>query len=387
VTAAGCQAIPETDMQTYVMLVGVDEGSRLPYQITFQYAAPTSNEPDTLTVEAQNLWSAAQIADSFTSRVLTLKHNRVVIVSQAIAERGMEPVMEMLTWDNSIRRECFLLMTRGKAGDFIKNSESNLEKYPSRHFEFVMDGNTESGAILVSDIHSFYTALKSPHIQAAVGLVGVNDGDKLNSVQEGRGDYDYAAGDIPREGSNKTEIMGMAVFSGDRPAGYLDGGECRQYNILTGKFQSGVMSFTGVSEEPEAELVLMAEKNGLPRVRVQLSEGKADISVSVRLKCWTESFDGPENIRDWEQNSRLEEKVAVEISREMTNLVQKVQKEMKSDVFGFCDYARARFWTVREWEGYDWQKAFENGQIRIDVQVEIDPGNKERAARTYAGER
>jgi spore germination protein KC len=377
--AAGCQAVPETDMQTYIMLVGIDEGVRLPYQITFQYAAPKNNEPDTLTVEAQNLWDAMQIADAFTSRVLNLEHNRVIIVSQAVADRGMEPVIEMLTWDNSIRRECFLLMTLGKARDFIKSNESNVERYPSRHFEFVMDGNTESGMILISDIHSFYTALKSPQAQAAVGLVGVNEGNKLDSGQSGLEDFDYIAGNIPREGRNQTEIMGMAVFLGDRPVGYLSGGECRCYNMITGRFHSGVMSFTNVSENPDAELVLTVEKSGPPSVRVRLEDGKADISVNVRLRCWVESFNGPESFRDPEQTAQIEEKVGGEISREMTNLVQKVQKEMKSDAFGFCDYARANFWTLREWEDYDWQKAFESGQIRINVQTEINPGDKERA--------
>jgi Ger(x)C family germination protein len=366
-------------MQTYVMLIGIDEGSQLPYQITFQFAAPKSSEPDTLTVEAQNLWSAMQIADSFTSRVLTLKHNRVVIVSQAVAEKGMAPIIEMLTWDNSIRRECFLMMTPGKARDFIQSNEGSAEKYPSRHFEFVMDGDTESGAILNSDIHSFYTSLKSPQIQAAMGLVGINEGNWLNSVPNGLEDYDYIAGNIPREGNNKTEIMGMAVFLGDRPVGYLNGSECRCYNILTGKFQSGVMNFSNVSEKPEAELVLMVEKKGPPTVHVRLADGKAYISARIRLKCWVESFDGPENIRDLAHVSRLEERVAGEISREMTHMAQKVQKDMKSDAFGFGDYARANFWTLQEWEDYDWQKAFEEGEIHIDVQIEINPGNKERA--------
>jgi hypothetical protein len=123
----------------------------------------------------------------------------------------------------------------------------------------------------------------------------------------------------------------------------------------------------------------MVRKNGAPKVRVQLADGKVNISVRIQLKCWVEFFNGPENMRDLEETARIEEKVADEISREMTSLVQKVQKEMKSDVFGFCDYARANFWTLREWEDYDWQKAFEDGQIQISVQVEINPESKSRA--------
>jgi spore germination protein KC len=389
---ANTESLPETDMLTYVMLVGIDEGETLPYRLTFQYAmldtpsgrtSTTENEkdeePGTLTVEARNLWSALQISNAFTSRDLTLKHNRAFIISEAVAQRGIAPLMEMLTWDTNIRRECYLLLTPGKAGDFIKSNNANqMEKYPARYFEFLMRGNIETGMSLVSDIHSVYNSLKSSKTQAAMGLVNVNDGRQMDSVDGDAGDFDYFAGKIPREAANQTEIMGMAVFFDDRPVGYLNGGECQYFNLTTGAFKSGMMRFENISKKKEAELVLLVKQPGLPAVRVQLRNGKAYISVKIRLKCLAESFNGPENLGDPQQTAQIEAAVSEKISREMTKMARKVQKEMRSDIFGFCNHARTHFFTLKAWEDYDWQTAFEEGQIEISADVSISLANKQR---------
>jgi spore germination protein KC len=389
---ANTESLPETDMLTYVMLVGIDEGETLPYRLTFQYAmldtpsggtSTVENEkdekPGVLTVEAWNLWSALQISNAFTSRDLTLKHNRAFIISEAAARRGIGPLMEMLTWDTNIRRECYLLLTPGNAGDFIKSNNANhMEKYPARHFEFLMKGNMKTGMSLISDIHSVYNRLKSSKAQAAMGLVNVNDGRQIASVNRDAGDFNYFAGKIPREAANQTETMGMAVFFEDKPVGYLNGGECQYFNLITGAFKSGIMRFENISKKKEAELVLLAKPSGFPTVRVQFQDGKAYISVKIRLKCLAESFDGPENLGDPKETAQIEAVISEKISREMTKMARKVQKEMRSDIFGFCDYARAHFFTLKAWEDHDWQTAFEEGQIQISAAVSIGPANKLR---------
>jgi spore germination protein KC len=271
-----------------------------------------------------------------------------------------------------------LLLTPGKARDFVQNNNANhMEKYPARHFEFLMRGSIETGVSLMSDIHSVYNSLKSPKTQAAMGLVNTNDGNQMAAAHRG-GEFDYLAGEIPREAANRTEIMGMAVFFGDRPVGYLNGSECQYYNLITGKFKSGIMRFKDVSEKKGTELVLLIKQPGFSRVCVQFQNGKAQISVKIALECLTESFNGSENLGDPKQTAQIEAVISEEISREMTEMAKKVQKEMKSDIFGFGDHARARFFTMKAWEQYDWQTAFEEGQIQISADVNISPANKQR---------
>ena len=399
----GCWGSREADELGYVLLMGFDKGEEELLKVTYQMALPQPVEggeaekaTEIISVEAASVYGALQLVSAFVSKHLTLVHNGVIVVSEELAREGLSKYINPLVRSRDLRRTTFLMVAKGKAGEFIeKNKGLIFEKYPSRQMDIFMKAADITGFIYDSDIHSFYQGLKSPGKQATTALVGVQrakedeapetEGKKHQSYKEKiKEEMAYLPGEIPREGGNKIELIGLAAFKDDKLVGFLDGQETRFYQMLTGDFENGIFSFPEPEEPKDNLIVLEIKKRAHPRIRVKADETKTVIEVDILLEGEFLSIQSGKNYENGELRQNLENYISTFISQEAIRLIKKTQEEYASDIFGFGEYTRGFFWTWQEWVDYDWLAQYPYCEVKVQTFFNVvRPGMMLKTAPTH----
>lgn len=392
---SGCWDSRETDQLGYVLVIGLDKGEKNIIKVTFQLAIPEPIEGRTaekgtevVSVEAPSIFAAQELTDTFVSKRSTIIHNKAIVVSEDIAREGLSKYINPLVRSSDLRRTNYLLVTQGKAHDFIKENVNLIfERYPSRQLDIFMASTYMTGLIPNADVHKFYEALNSPGRQPIAALVGVEKEKEETQKKEPQGGQPaqdkkketesekekveeglaYVAGKVPREGGNKIEMIGTAVFHDDRLVGFLSGEETRYYQMITGGFGRGNFTFPDPDPVEGGSNIINIEimKGRGPEIKVDPNQEK--INVRLFLEGEILSIQSGENYERGALKKQLEEYVSKNITQEVMRLIRKTQEEYRSDIFGFGEFTRIDFWTWRDWVDYRWLSKYPQYQVSVET--------------------
>ncbi len=380
----GCWGARETDELGYILAMGIDKGKESELHITFQIAIlggggdKISGEKGTelYTIEAASVFGALQLANAFASKNLTLIHNRAVVVSDEIAKEGLGEYINTFIRSREIRRNTFLFVTPGQAANVLKNNKPLLESNPSRQLELIMGAENFAGFIPTTSIHEINTAMKSPGREAVAALIGVNEGKETEKKDQGleekiREEVAYLPGQIPRQGGNKIDIIGLAVFKGDKLVGYLDGSQTRYYQMVKGSFNSAIFTFPDPRKPEEFVLEIKIKKGRNPAIKAKFVDNIPQIEVSLFLEAEIISIASGIDYETGKMEHELEQYLERYITAEISKLVSKTQEEYQSDIFGFGEYTRKNFLTWQKWQDYDWLGKYPDAQISVNTNLAI----------------
>lgn len=382
----GCWGARETDQLGYILSIGIDKGKENIVAITFTVAIPQASaggggsdkEKNTVVIsmEAASLFGALQMADAFVSRDMTFIHNNMIVVSEDIAKEGLSKCINPLVRNREIRRNSYLMVTKGKAKDFLENNVAVIEKYPSRQIEMLMDNRDYVGYIPTADIDTFYEGVTSPGKEPVVTLVGVNEGregeEKNTTFSEKiENELAYSAGDLPREGSNKIDVIGTAAFRRDKLVGFLNGAETRYYQMVKGDYRSATFTFPDPEKPEEFIVVVKIRQAASPQVKIDTAGDVPRIGIDIDLKGEIMSIQSGINYEGMEKKDEFKQYIENYITEEIYDVVEKVQREFKSDIFGLGEYTRKNFWTWQAWNDYDWSAKFPQAEIEVRPHLHI----------------
>ncbi|MDX9871299.1 MAG: Ger(x)C family spore germination protein [Clostridia bacterium] len=381
----GCWGSREPDELSFVLSMGLDKGREGIVQVSFQEAIPQDlgGEGDgeattVIAIESASIFGALQLGNTFTTRELTLIHNRIIIISEELAKEGLEKYLNPLIRSREIRRNTFIAIARGSAYDFLKNNKPILEKYVSRQFELILKNIALDGFSVNSTLSEITQSIKSPGREAAIAILAVNKEEKDSTAQEERSNAEkalyeesYLAGEVPHQGGNKIDIIGLAAFRGDKLAGFLNGSETRYYHMVTGKLNSSIFTFAD-PEKPEEYMIVMKIKKGRnPAIKVDLSGEKPVIQTDLVLEGEIMSIQSGVNYELAEDAAELQTYLEETITREVTKVLKKTQEELQSDIVGFGDYTRQYFWTWQDWVDYNWPEKYPEAEIQVRTQLAV----------------
>jgi spore germination protein KC len=390
----GCWGSMETDQLGYVLVIGLDKGEENIIKVTFQLAIPEPIEgrqaekgTEVVSVEAPSIFAAQELIDTFVSKRSTIIHNKAIVVSEDIAREGLSKYINPLVRSSDLRRTNYLLVTQGKAHDFIQENVNLIfERYPSRQLDIFMTSTYMTGLIPNADVHKFYEALNSPGRQPIAALVGVENKNKEQEGEQQAQDKKketksekekveeamaYVPGEIPREGGNKIEIIGTAVFKDDRLVGFLNGKETRYYQMVTGGFGRGNFTFPDPDPVEGGSNIINLEimKGRSPEIKVDPDQEK--INVRLFLEGEILSIQSGENYEQGTLKKQLEDYVSNHITQEVMRLIRKTQDEYRSDIFGFGEFTRIDLLTWQDWVDYEWLRKYPRYEVSVETVFKV----------------
>lgn len=259
----GCYDKRELDDMAYPVALGFDKGKANELRMTLQLAVPISigggseggggGEGDksvsVVTVDTPTIFSGLNMLNTFVSKQINLSHVKVIVFSDELAKEGISRYMHAMIRNREFRPNAHVIVSRGSAEKFINAVKPKLETNPAKYYEQLLNAYRYTGFTTDSQLADFYHNSESIDIQPVAVLAGINkfkysdDFDISGSTYKEKGrdiplEGDFKAGDLPKTGDLKIEIMGLAVFDGAKMVGEIDGEDTTYHLMLMNKFNS-----------------------------------------------------------------------------------------------------------------------------------------------------
>ncbi len=387
----GCYDNREVDELSYAIALGFDKGSTNALRLTMQLAVPLSigggegssggkpeEKLDIVTVEAPTLYTGLDLINNSISKEINLSHAKLLVFSEELAREGLHKYLNAIIRGREFRPNTYIAVSRCPALDYIKTIKPVLDPQPAKYYELeYQEGLT--GGIPSTKISDFYFATESLNKQAVATLAGVskfesvNDFSKASSTNKEKGrlkplEGDYKAGEIPKLGDIKGQIIGMAVFYGDKMVGDTDGEFANFYMMFTGKYKNTYWSIP----DPKVKntfVVINAKQSRNPEFKINMINGKPHIDIDIKIEADYESIQSGE---DYEKNSEVFEAHAEKFfEKDMLIFLNKTSKEFKSDIMGFGREMKFKFLTWDEWKAFNWPKKYKDAVFNVTLDLKM----------------
>lgn len=387
----GCWGYREIDETAHVLLLGIDKGKENVLTLTALIAVPRqmgggggsgavggggggSQKPSiTITVESRTILTGLDMINAVIERRATLDHLKVILFAEEIAKEGLDQYLMPLMRYPEFRRTVFLGICRQNCKELLDKFQPLLEANPSKYAELFMGTQRYVGFIPFNQTHHFYVDLKSKSVQPVCALLGLERKEEVEHEKEpwGMPEGDFIAGQLPRQGGNKIEVIGAAVFHGARMVGTINGSETVLVNILRGWFKESFFAFPDPAG-PDRFIILRFFAQRKPEIKIHFNPGGIPV-VNVRVPLDAEitsvqsgiNYERPEKLPILEQelNRRLEIKTR--------QLIRKTQDEFCSDIFGFGFKARRLVTTYSQWEKINWPELYPRAIVQVTFDAQI----------------
>lgn len=397
---SGCFGNEVNDV-AHVVALGFDKSdTENNYKVTVQFANPTqisggSSEeggksgPDiveNVVVEAPNMYAAINNANHIVSKQFSLFHTKLFVISEEIALNGVEDLLDTLSRSEEIRPDVYIAVSLCEAGEYLKEVKPVVELNPAKYYQLIFNKNDSQGFPRCT-MQDFYILENIDYADVAVPLVGVMNesieenensdeqsvGIKKNikntdaPINEGAFEYktrNYVAGQVAAEEKNKSEAIGMAVFSGKKMTGIRGSTDSVIYNILSGKYKDGYITFNNGNDVP---LTVKITQKRRPKIYVD-TESK---TIHMELFLESDLYSLSANYTLEQEISDFENRVTHIISNYCSEFIKSVRDEQNADILGIGMKAKKAFLTNDEFENYNWRESFKEYEIFVNTNFKI----------------
>lgn len=370
-------ACEEPDNMAYVTAMGIDK-TEDGFLYTIQFAQPKEisgganeeggsggNIVENISVEAPTLYSAINVADTIISKDLSLSHAKVFVVSEDVAADGLSPLNDVILRNNDIRSDIYIAVAPD-AGKYLEEVKPTLELNPLKYYQLTFE-NKNGSAIPQNTALDFYSSCMSGTKDCILPLAGVaktEDGGEEQTKDENvenlsqqdaelneggfeKSTRNYYAGQTGKSLYNKSEVLGAAVFKGDKYVGRLGSTETELHNILMDHFTVMNINFTSESE-PDSPMTLRVEEKTPPVYDIDLENRHVDISVELLA----ELLSAPASQRYMHDEDETDREASEMVNIAAERLISKVYGEMNADIFGIRGRIKREFLTNIEYDAY-----------------------------------
>ncbi len=387
----GCFDAREIDDEVYAISIGIDKGLKDKLRLTIQYPTymgPGGSESGggasekenkkaqsssiVHTVEAPTILEAIDMFSTNTSRHVSFIHAKWVIFSEELAREGVDGYIAGFERFRETRPSMSVAVVRGSAEKFITENKAYTGGNISKSVELLLSQSDKTGIFPKVKIVDFHTAIISSYRCPIALYAGINEFNyESNGAKAGNtGRKGLLPGEVPRSGISKRELAGMSVFKGGKMVGYLDAYETAAYLMIVGKYKNGMISIPD-KYSPEHNIVFDIHKSRPNKVKAYIKDGKPVIDLTIELETEIYSIQSQINYESLELTHDLESQINDHLLESIRHTINKTQKELKADIFGFGENMAGNFFTIEKWEAYDWLSKYPDAIINLSLDSKI----------------
>ncbi len=401
----GFHDIKKPEHSAYVLAIGIDKAENDKILLTLQCLPPNilnqntgvKEESDRLyntSIVASSLEEGVALAHNYMSTNLTFGHVRAVIFSEEVAKSGISKYLISLTDNKMNDTNMNIYISKCNAQKFIENISPKLETNPVLYYDLIEHVHEKSAASapikLIDFLRNLYDDVKVP-MATYCNVIEENDDSYLEkSLNNHTLNPSFLPGNIPAKSKAKTEVLGLAIFKGDKMIDYLDNIETSNHLLLQNdiKFMyrtiNGPQSNENIKQlktekhnETNKEINSIKNRNNnLTSVQL-IQTRKCNIEINIKnnvptidiivplnyiiVNTNTNSF----NYIDRKYMNELEKSIENSLNESMNNYFNKMQNTLKLDIDSFGKYIKPKFLTNKKYENYQWNKKFTKAKINV----------------------
>ncbi|EPR13153.1 Ger(x)C family spore germination protein [Ruminiclostridium papyrosolvens] len=387
------------DDQAYAIMVGIDKGVENKIRLTVQF--PTykgggngsssgaggggggSEEKESgqiggtvvTSIECSTVLEGINLLSTSTTRHISLFHCKAIIFSEQLAYEGINFYLSDFARFRETRRIATIGVCRGKAEDYIMENKTLIGENISKSIELSFAQSKNSGLFPLVGFTNFYKSTISPYSQAYSVYMGINNFKKLENENKGQNpplktDEQYYPGEVPKKGNKKQEMIGTAVFNGDKLTGTLNADETRYFLMIVNEFKHGILTVED-KKHPGMAIPFDLRPGRKSDIKVRFDKSTPVIDINLNIEADIVGIQSGMHYESLDKIKELNGLLKGCIEDEVRKTVEKVQKQMGTDIFGFGYYAASKFLTIDDFEKYNWVSHFIDAKINVSVYTNV----------------
>ncbi len=395
----GCYDASDVEETAYLIALGVDLANGEGYNYTFQFAAPLnisgggeeggggggSDEEETdasgikdsgnktvknVVIGATDFYTAKNMLSNYLSKSLNMSHLKLIVCSEDFAKTSLKKHAELFLNERQIRPGTFVCISEGKAEQFLKAANPDLEGSTSKYYEL---SNSKKNLVYAPTVTlgDFLNNSGSFDKSAVLPVAIVND-KKSSAELSVKTDNGIMAKSAPeRVSDSDAELYGMDIFKDSVFKGKMSGEEARLYNILLGSERRFTFS---VFDEKNAGEILSFDTLVLKKPKITVSESKNALNISVMLYVNSE-FIGAKLPKGYKAESEILAVAEQILSSELEKFLYKTSREFSADILKTERFYKTRFLTLNESEKAAFDKKYKNAGFSVEIKRSNKGGN------------
>ncbi|MZQ83559.1 Ger(x)C family spore germination protein [Paenibacillus sp. 5J-6] len=307
-----------------------------------------------------SIQSAVQRASLEMPRTMFFAHNRVVVIGESAARKGISPIIDVYLRSASSRETVSLLVSRDE-GRKILEQILPLEKIPGAALRnMVLNEDKTDGNLKQVMLYQLAMRMASDSGYSTIPEVFISgEGAESTSIENLKStNFD-----------TKLKMGRIGVFHKDQLVGWMTGHEGYGLSWIKGEISQSILFFGCTEKDDQSRSAIRITKASTKLTPVNI-QGKWVIKAAVKANgqllengC-TIDASKPEGTRE------MERLIGNTISRLMLTSLHKAQS-MKADILGFAGLIHRK--DPKAWEQLkpDWETYFAHMQMESSFQIEI----------------
>ena len=397
----------------YVLALGIDKGENAKLKISAQFAKNTissengssdSSSNNILTAcEADSIFSALNILNSYIGKEINLAHCSVIIFSEEIAKEGLYNEIYSIANNEEIRPSTNFVISNCSAYDYLNNTNPIIENLTTKYFDTLSITSRFTGYFSNITIGNFFHNLVQGNYDSTAIMGGLNltarseenkqDSGNNNSSEDSSDSSDTSnrnsssqnfenssnqnvqitpdnliAGSSSIVGKRGNENLGLAVFNKDKYCGQLTATETICHLLIANEINTCIFTIPNpFNENDSIEVQIIPEKKS--KISSNYDNDNFKFVINLYLNA---------NIIDIEKNLNFEdpevlEKFATSLTNSLNSKFEKyfnkVSKEYNSDIDKFYLSILKYFPTQDSLNNLDWKQKYMNSEFSCNINI------------------
>ncbi|MBU3196372.1 Ger(x)C family spore germination protein [Clostridium algidicarnis] len=351
VTFLGCWDYEEMVNLKYLAGIAVDKDKYTnDYILTLEVLEASTNSKainsNIIESRGETIHAALRDAIKKTGNMLQGSHAKVFIVSKDIAKEGIVPVIDLIDRDVELRNDMWILISESDtASDILRKGKEESEIISYELAASIANSN-KIGKYMKVEIFKIIRGISDRGSSAIAPMVNVDN----NNTE------------------SKFEVSGTAIFKGEKMVGTLNEFETMFLQIL----KEDNIKFVLPIELENGNNISLEIMNINRSINAKIKDNKVVIDMSINIDTALSELASSEiNYILKDERDKLKKQSEKQIEISCYKVIEKLQKEYKSDAIGYGDILKKRNPNVWKKMEYNWLDIFENIEVNLDINVEI----------------
>ncbi len=387
----GCLKTINLSDRAIVQAIGIDYEEDK-YKLSIQIFSPEGSGGQTsidtskqnskvITTEGKTIGEAMSKADLKQGKKIFYGHNRLIILGESTAEKGLENVISFFNTDAQSKSDVGVLVVKGDA-DEILNAKITQGILPAETIEKIVRNAEDTGQSFQVRFYDVAKNYKSTTNSVSIPVIKLEDSEgdsgekkeEATGAEKSEGDSgekkEEATGAEKSEGDSKVISMdGIAVFLDGRLKTYINQENTRAIQILLQKFKSSVV----VSESDSIGTSSVEIFKSQIKINPRIKDGAMSVDIIIKTDGIVKEIIVPEDreVSVFEYKD-IEDSLEEVIKSEVDNVLYLTLKENNIDIFNFMDRIKQKYPSYWKDNRDDIGNIISNLGYNVKVDVNID---------------
>ena len=289
-------------------------------------------------------------------------HTKVIVIGEALAKEGVMPILDTFTRGKEMRGYVWLAVTQeGVQAREILGVKSKIERIQAAYLKHVIENKEFHAGANTSDLLTYYIKSLESGIEPTIGVLKV--------IEERNFPVENKLGKTTKQ----VKFSGVAAFKDDKLIGFLNKKETQGLNWIIGEVKSKAIILPSLIKKDK--LISIEVIRTTSHIEPKIKGNNISFSINVTQEgslVEQQSMNNiiePKEIVDYLK--KVERKNEELIKKEIEMAVNKAQKELRSDIFGFGDALNKKY--PQKWDKIQdrWDKLFPKIDYEVNVNVKI----------------